>query len=737
MENEVEDIGGDGPRPPTTFLENAEWSDGDAKDTNDGEDWGDEGDWNDSGGHVQESELDEKESEEKQKRVCIGKFQMLDQRTIKFEVDHICDELVEELGVTKGQAIHILRVNKWNKDFAVNKWLDNSELAKTRAGVTHPRKHNEKRPHSTVTCMTYSGLSQDPKSSSSSAPHKRRKLKRTRNSSSSTTFLVDKCKKLVQNGCTLQNILKRFRKKQKTKDVMKAYQQAQGKLAEEALANEELSLCDQKRGRIPVSEATQLSCGHWRCNECWTSALESELAAGRESLMMKCSACIPNEKQKVKYCTERVPRELFVKFLGGKRTIERYDAWVHRNYIETRKDIQCCPRPGCPMSVRKLGLSDLAQCQCGHTFCFNCLEAPHAPVPCEQFQDFKSRSDGEYQQRLWFQMHTMKCPRCQVRIEKNRACLHMTCKCSFEWCWACRQEWSHVKHNHYNCPDYRKEKEGNEIERIQARAAWELRKYMWYEQQMEISRKDIAEAEKMFQDMECELKEMSPLEGQQYTFLKDVFKHYVQAKAVMIRLYIISFYFKGRSTVWICNQCQVRHRLSIEKCPTCKERRKKVNINEEKQNEKTKSLFEFQQKMMVEVTSRMADMLYGKGFAGWKCARCKFENEYNMSKEKLKCDNCEEAGVGENVRINLRAYLQQKVKILRVCETMNRFVNTIVEEIESGKYDGYILSEPDDSIQGWFCIKCKRMNSFDNTICKCSACQVHGELACLRCQPRA
>lgn len=139
-------------------------------------------------------------------------------------------------------------------------------------------------------------------------------------------------------------------------------------------------------------------------------------------------------------------------------------------------------------------------------------------------------------------------------------------------------------------------------------------------------------------------------------------------------------------------------------------------------------------------------------WAGWRCGRCNFENDQGA----LKCTNCSEPAQKETNRVNIRvrtlyklmkteflflffalnvvfllflvldhqAFLQEKKRVQKVAKTMTSFVDRIVDEIESGKYDAFILDEPDDSIQGWFCIKCKTMNSFDHLICKCTACQV-------------
>jgi len=46
---------------------------------------------------------------------------------------------------------------------------------------------------------------------------------------------------------------------------------------------------------------------------------------------------------------------------------------------------------------------------------------------------------GDKATRLWLKARTKSCPKCKVRIEKNRACNHMKCRnCGHDFCWLCK-----------------------------------------------------------------------------------------------------------------------------------------------------------------------------------------------------------------------------------------------------------------------------------------------------------
>lgn len=48
---------------------------------------------------------------------------------------------------------------------------------------------------------------------------------------------------------------------------------------------------------------------------------------------------------------------------------------------------------------------------------------------------------------LWKNWRSKHCPRCEVLIEKNGGCQHMTCyKCKHEFCWQCLADYTNYKH---------------------------------------------------------------------------------------------------------------------------------------------------------------------------------------------------------------------------------------------------------------------------------------------------
>lgn len=94
-----------------------------------------------------------------------------------------------------------------------------------------------------------------------------------------------------------------------------------------------------------------------------------------------------------------------------------------------------------------------------HRFCFSCGESMHWPVSCARLKDWKQKmrdeidfveedntrvDANELAQKMWIKANTRTCPQCNVLIEKNDGCNHMTCvnpNCRYEFCWICRRDW--------------------------------------------------------------------------------------------------------------------------------------------------------------------------------------------------------------------------------------------------------------------------------------------------------
>lgn len=228
-------------------------------------------------------------------------------------------------------------------------------------------------------------------------------------------------------------------------------------------------------GEFEIKSSITLGCGHRYSEEAWIKYLESQLDQGRV-IGVKCMGC---DEVVPPVMIEDLLDSLFFKWLD-----RRVDAYVSCSGI-----LRNCPGQDCNRKLMSLteefeiseqySMSRECECNCGTSFCFNCGEEVHFPIPCEIIKSWNQKNQGEAENVTWIFVHTKMCPNCKQPIEKNQGCMHMTCRCKHEFCWLCMAPWrGHSGTGYYRCNVYEeKEKEEGtdpaELERQQAEQSLE------------------------------------------------------------------------------------------------------------------------------------------------------------------------------------------------------------------------------------------------------------------------
>lgn len=195
----------------------------------------------------------------------------------------------------------------------------------------------------------------------------------------------------------------------------------------------------------PASEMTGLDCGHVFCEDCWNGHLEAKINIEGTKFI----SC-PAEK-----CLILVDELTVTRILRDKATLAKYQYLVAKSFVSGNRHVKWCPKPGCENAVR-LGVVEAkpVNCQCGHSFCFGCLEPAHLPLKCEMLLAWLKKCNDDSETSNWIAAHTKLCPKCKSVIEKNGGCNHMTCRnsgCRYEFCWICLGEWSPHGSSWFNC----------------------------------------------------------------------------------------------------------------------------------------------------------------------------------------------------------------------------------------------------------------------------------------------
>ncbi|KYQ89801.1 ariadne-like ubiquitin ligase [Tieghemostelium lacteum] len=199
-------------------------------------------------------------------------------------------------------------------------------------------------------------------------------------------------------------------------------------------------------------DVTFNNCQHYFCNDCWAGYLTSKINEGEA--MLRC----PHHK-----CGS-VIEDLVIQRLVAPFVYDKYLLFSTKKFIQQNQQLRYCPTPGCELAISvrvdsSETSSESVQCSCGYKFCFKCHRESHAPATCDQMSLWEAKCQDESEVSHWKIANCKKCPKCQVSIEKNGGCMHITCaKCTHEWCWMCQRSWK--GHNDfYVCNRFQKEKE--------------------------------------------------------------------------------------------------------------------------------------------------------------------------------------------------------------------------------------------------------------------------------------
>jgi len=456
-------------------------------------------------------------------------------------------------------------------------------------------------------------------------------------------------------------------------------------------SNSKSSICAKSKGTFALTEGMRLNCGHGRCDDCWKSFCKAMVKSGKDALTCKCNHLICNKNHQHKYilgcfCTEKIPREVFEKYLPKKEEgegeegglLEKYNAMTLESYLNNaiKFGLRKCPNKSCGLWYKKKSpKSEIVSCECSQKMCFNCGLPPHQPIPCSNALDWQKRCSADVQTEIWRVMNTATCPNknCGIiikrEIDDKDRCLHMICsECKYHWCWACREEFrpGGANKNHdsfYHCKLYEEGKLRSDVKEMNRKVETvrkEAATFKWAEHLRSCCDKDTKDLQTLQRSLEAEMLKNGGEVGK-YKFLFDAISKLILANDDKKRLYIVAFY------------AAMDHK---------------------------KHLFEFQLKDMAEKTTKLLNMLQPN-------------TRERRSLEEFEKDMKD---------------LNQQTKLV------SAFLQKLRKDVQEGECVT-ILDKPDDKSAGWFCMSCNRMNSYDKFVCECMACQVHGEKRCLRCNP--
>lgn len=201
---------------------------------------------------------------------------------------------------------------------------------------------------------------------------------------------------------------------------------------------EEGAMCDICCDDLDEATGWGPPCGHVFCKSCWGDHLHSQIALGPSCLTTRCM--MTDCPVALDYAD--------VKNLAEGTDFAKYDKMFVNSFVDGSSTLRWCSNPescGSAISYEGLSLAKIVRCSCGFDMCFSCGHEGHTPAKCEMVKEWSVKAESEAENTAWILANTKPCPKCSVNIEKNKGCMHMTCRtsgCGYEFCWLCRGPWS-------------------------------------------------------------------------------------------------------------------------------------------------------------------------------------------------------------------------------------------------------------------------------------------------------
>ncbi|KAI3463505.1 hypothetical protein Pfo_020168 [Paulownia fortunei] len=132
--------------------------------------------------------------------------------------------------------------------------------------------------------------------------------------------------------------------------------------------------------------------------------------------------------------------------------IGRWEEVIAESTILASQKIQC-PNEKCSEILVNDGdegtIITESECPwCHKLFCAKCKVPWHQGFDCQEFQRLDQNEKEEEKLRLLARENKWKkCPNCKVFVDKTEGCIHITCRCKFQFCYICGSNWNE---SHWN-----------------------------------------------------------------------------------------------------------------------------------------------------------------------------------------------------------------------------------------------------------------------------------------------
>ncbi|CAN6700640.1 unnamed protein product [Malus baccata var. baccata] len=192
---------------------------------------------------------------------------------------------------------------------------------------------------------------------------------------------------------------------------------------------------------VEMKEADEMfrneGCVHSFCSDCITKHVASKIQSNIH--VVSCPGLDCRAVLELDACMPMLPKEV----------IERWNDALCEAMVLGAQRIYC-PFSDCStvLMIDNEGEEAVRESECPichRLFCARCQVPWHPGVDCDEYrrlnEDERGRADLMVKE-LAKQKKWKRCPRCKYYVEKTQGCLHITCRCQFQFCYGCGAEWT-------------------------------------------------------------------------------------------------------------------------------------------------------------------------------------------------------------------------------------------------------------------------------------------------------
>ncbi|KZV57921.1 hypothetical protein F511_12527 [Dorcoceras hygrometricum] len=184
------------------------------------------------------------------------------------------------------------------------------------------------------------------------------------------------------------------------------------------------------------------NCGHGCCITCLNRYIAANITKmgiiNQSHTALKCPVvvgCTGNIDYDA--CREIVPQYL----------ISMWDDAICESMMDASQKFYCPYKDCSSLMVNDSGEAIReAEClSCRRLMCVQCKVPWHSGFGCEEFKGLNESERGREDlmvHQLAKEKKWQRCPSCRIFVDKKEGCLHMTCRCGFQFCYACGATWS-------------------------------------------------------------------------------------------------------------------------------------------------------------------------------------------------------------------------------------------------------------------------------------------------------